>query len=355
MWCIYKHTSPSNKVYIGMTRQDPSVRWRNGSGYSTGTKFSKAIIAHGWDNFTHEIIEDNIPTLEEAIEREKYWIAEYDSFRSGYNSTTGGDGISPDLIVKIPVYQLDENFEIIAEYDSYLDAAENTGISNNHICSVINNRQITAGGYYWCKVEDYYDGWRPRADGRSRPVICIETQVIYPTQTEAARDMGINNQESISYCCLRQGITAGGYHWAFADEYDDEWKPLEPQEKDFSDMCRPVICIETGEVYKSVSEASRENLISRSSIRRACAEQRTANNKHFAYLDEYDEREWQPHINRRSIEHLAKAVVCIETGDEYYSTREAGRILGIPHSLISRCCNGLLDSTHNLHFKYKEN
>lgn len=355
MWCIYKHTSPSNKSYIGATRRDPRRRWSNGLGYGPNTKFGKAILRHGWDNFTHEILETDIPTLDEALNREQYWIEIYDSFRNGYNSTIGGNSVSPDLHIRIPVYQIDRNFEIVAEYDSYLDAEENTGISNNNICSVIKGHQITAGGYYWCKVEDYYDGWRPRPDGRSRPVICIETQVIYPTQTEAALDMGINNQESISYCCLRQGITAGGYHWAFADEYDDDWKPVEPQEKDFSDMSRSVICIETGEVYKSVSEASRKNLISRSSIRKACAEQRVANNKHFAYLDEYDETDWHPHMNKPYSGHLSKAVICIETGDEYPSAMEAARVLGVSNTLISRCCNDILESTHGLHFKYKEN
>lgn len=32
-YCVYKHTTPSKKVYIGMTGQDPEKRWRNGSGY----------------------------------------------------------------------------------------------------------------------------------------------------------------------------------------------------------------------------------------------------------------------------------------------------------------------------------
>lgn len=354
MWIVYRHISPSNKSYIGITSQEPSKRWRNGVGYDKETKFGKAIKKYGWDNFSHEIIEDNISTFEEACEREKYWILIYDTFKSGYNSTLGGDGISPDLIVKIPIYQIDKNMKIVARYDSYLEAVKSTGISNNRICSVINGRQITAGGYYWCKVEDYFDDWKPRFDERTQPVICIETQTVYPTQTVAAQDVGINAPASISYCCLRQGVTAGGYHWAFYDEYNDNWKPVEVQAKNMSATKKAVICIETGEIYDSVTEAAQKNLTHRSNIRRACKEHRRVKNKHFAYLAEYDDIEWSPRVNKPNKNNREKAVVCVETGVEYPSLRQAGTSLKIPYSLISRCCNGLLDSTHNIHFKFKE-
>lgn len=26
-WCVYKHTSPSKGVYIGITKQNPVIRW----------------------------------------------------------------------------------------------------------------------------------------------------------------------------------------------------------------------------------------------------------------------------------------------------------------------------------------
>ena len=37
--CVYKHTSPSNKVYIGMTTVQPEERWNNGWGYKKTTIF----------------------------------------------------------------------------------------------------------------------------------------------------------------------------------------------------------------------------------------------------------------------------------------------------------------------------
>ena len=94
MYCVYKHVSPSNKVYIGITCQNPDRRWRKGDGYKHNQYFSRAIERYGWDNFLHEVIEDNL-TLEDAYEKEKYYIALYKSNDSlyGYNLTKGGDGV----------------------------------------------------------------------------------------------------------------------------------------------------------------------------------------------------------------------------------------------------------------------
>lgn len=29
-YCVYKHTSPSGKVYVGITKLKPKYRWNNG-------------------------------------------------------------------------------------------------------------------------------------------------------------------------------------------------------------------------------------------------------------------------------------------------------------------------------------
>lgn len=94
MYKVYKHTNKINhKSYIGITKQNVKTRWKSGYGYVIQRKFYNAIKKYGWDNFEHKIIEKDIPTLEQANEREKYWISYYDSFKNGYNSTLGGDGV----------------------------------------------------------------------------------------------------------------------------------------------------------------------------------------------------------------------------------------------------------------------
>ena len=100
-WVIYKHTLVEDCEhygwsYIGQTSTPAKIRWKSGYGYRKGCQvFRSAIDKHSWENFTHEIIEDGIQSVEEANEREKYWIAHYhtyigDSECRGYNMTPGG-------------------------------------------------------------------------------------------------------------------------------------------------------------------------------------------------------------------------------------------------------------------------
>jgi group I intron endonuclease len=89
---VYKHTSPTGKVYIGITRQDPQKRWGNGRSYASNEHFSNAIRSHGWNNFKHEVLYSNL-SEQEAKLKEIELIALYDSTNpnKGYNITLGGE------------------------------------------------------------------------------------------------------------------------------------------------------------------------------------------------------------------------------------------------------------------------
>lgn len=94
LWTLYKHTSPSNKIYIGVTSQSISKRWQNGRGYITQQRFYRAIEKYGWDNFKHEILFTNL-TSKEAEQKERELISFYRSNdkRYGYNIDNGGNSI----------------------------------------------------------------------------------------------------------------------------------------------------------------------------------------------------------------------------------------------------------------------
>lgn len=93
---VYVHIAPNNKKYVGITKsKNPENRWgSNGSGYRGQLLFWRAIQKYGWDNFQHLILLDNL-TKDEANEKEKFFIAQYQSNNPnfGYNLTAGGDGI----------------------------------------------------------------------------------------------------------------------------------------------------------------------------------------------------------------------------------------------------------------------
>ncbi len=55
---------------------------------------------------------------------------------------------------------------------------------------------------------------KARSLSKSKPVICIETNIMYSCLTEAEKLTGVNKL-SISNCCRGKQKTAGGYHWKF--------------------------------------------------------------------------------------------------------------------------------------------
>ena len=92
MYVVYKHTSPSGKVYIGITgRENVNLRWCNGLGYSGNRYFIAAIKKYGWNNFNHEILKSGL-TFDEACDFEIKFIAEYkaNNPKYGYNISSGG-------------------------------------------------------------------------------------------------------------------------------------------------------------------------------------------------------------------------------------------------------------------------
>lgn len=99
VWCVYMHTSPSGKVYIGITSQKPERRWKNGCGYLRKRKngdyaqpaMARAINKYGWENFQHDILFENL-SKQDAEHKESLLVAfwETNNPKFGYNIRNGG-------------------------------------------------------------------------------------------------------------------------------------------------------------------------------------------------------------------------------------------------------------------------
>lgn len=92
-YCVYKHTAPNGKVYIGITCRKPCERWgSNGNRYQNNKHFYNAIQKYGWSNIKHEILYDGLDD-QQAQRYEKWFIFVYDSSNRmhGYNNTLGGE------------------------------------------------------------------------------------------------------------------------------------------------------------------------------------------------------------------------------------------------------------------------
>ena len=92
-YCIYRHTCPSGKVYIGQTKKKPQDRWAHGKGYISSPKFYNSILKYGWDNILHEILYTQL-SKSEADTIEKLLIKKYKQLGLSLNITDGGEGVS---------------------------------------------------------------------------------------------------------------------------------------------------------------------------------------------------------------------------------------------------------------------
>ena len=101
-YCVYKHTAPSGKVYIGVTCQNPIARWQGGGGYKYNTHFYNAILKYGWDNFKHEILYTDLDK-QEASKIEIDLISKYQSNNRdfGYNISPGGGLLTEEQAKKV--------------------------------------------------------------------------------------------------------------------------------------------------------------------------------------------------------------------------------------------------------------
>lgn len=182
---VYKITNKvTGKIYIGITNQGSGTRYRHHwyeARIGDPCPIHKSMAKYGEENFTLEII-DFADTYEELKEKEKFYIKKFNSTdRSvGYNLTEGGDGTfgrlhSEETKEKIrqkalgrkasdetkkkmsisrkgkcsdkmkkhlleisrrksrKVYQYDKELNLINEYDSIIEAANNTGINRDTI------------------------------------------------------------------------------------------------------------------------------------------------------------------------------------------------------------------------------
>ena len=90
---IYKITNNiNNKSYIGKTYRPINTRWNEhirSSKYYKNRPLYKAINKYGPDNFSIESLGEYSEDILEAQEIE--YISFYNTFKSGYNATEGGD------------------------------------------------------------------------------------------------------------------------------------------------------------------------------------------------------------------------------------------------------------------------
>lgn len=105
IYSIYKVTNNiNNKIYVGYTSTSIGKRRQEHTGRAfreAKTRFHKAILKYGVENFTWEVIYQSLDKTHCKKTMESYFIQEYNSYQSGYNGTKGGDGLDSETMKSI--------------------------------------------------------------------------------------------------------------------------------------------------------------------------------------------------------------------------------------------------------------
>lgn len=236
-----------------------------------------------------------------------------------------------------PVFQINDDFEVVRRYDSIKDCVNRTGFSGGSIVSCCRRKQRKANNYYWCYVGDYDEKWSPPKlhFNRNEKVYCFETNETYISSKEASIQTGANRGH-ILRCCKGKENGTNGMHFCYANEIET-YEIKRTQIK--------------GELFtKEENDIIRKNypLLGISKEMLKLLPNRTENS-----IRQQAHRLGLKMVN--PIKNSYKKVVCIETNRLFNSIEEAYNFAGLKDgSSISKCCKGIRQMAGGYHWKYSE-
>ena len=200
---IYKITNDINgKVYIGKTNYSIEKRFREHCSDAMRERCEKrplysAMRKYGFEHFHIEQLEE--VSLNNASEREKYWIEYYKSFHNGYNATMGGDGKN--------YVNYDELVDLYNKGYSIRKIQEITGRDTLTISKAIQNSGLTHEEIYKNMALRYQKPVAQVDLNSNKPV------KVYSSIKDASNSIGGNR--NIVKVCRGQAKTCKGYKWEY--------------------------------------------------------------------------------------------------------------------------------------------
>lgn len=217
---LYVHITPNGKRYYGITKQKPKRRWNNGYGYKD-QYFYRAINKYGWENITHEILADRL-TEYAAKELEQYMIQWYNTAnpKYGYNISLGGESHNG-------CHRTEEWKK------AHSEALKGKSHSEEHKRKISEAMKGENSPWYGKhlseetkqKMSEAQKGKRTGKDSPiARPVICLTTNRVFYTITEAGKYYNINIS-NIGTCCRGIKKSCGKYNgqklvWHYLDLFE---------------------------------------------------------------------------------------------------------------------------------------
>ena len=256
--CIYKHTSPSGKVYIGQTGQKPENRWDNGRGYKSGY-FYCAIKKYGWDNIQHEILFTGLDQLNADIIEEDL-IYYYKQIGKSYNLANGGSvnrgwKMSEEAKEKLRIINTGRTLSDEAKEKIRLSKLGEKNPNYGKSPSKETREKISKAG-------------KGRGAKRVKQIDPESGEVvkIWDSETEACEFY--NGNPSLINNAIRRNSLTKGYYWKFEDDNTPLIKKKNPLNKEVEQIDKKTL--EVIKVWDSLSEVESQLNISASNISNVC-------------------------------------------------------------------------------------
>ena len=279
---IYKFTSKTTGLsYIGQSikiQDRYNQHLANANNENEKSKWYQALREQGINNFEFSILEECQPA--ELNTREIYWIAKFNSYHNGYNSTPGGqskyynpqpiydawdEGLSPLEISKklgigtscvyynlkeyknydkheakirggklafktktsnnsqnYNIYQYDLNGNFIKQWESYKEIERQLKYDSALIGKCVNQQRASAYGYQWTNFyQNKIKSYTVKSSGKSKNIIqydLLGNQIKeYKSISEAARAVK-GDSSLLRRVCKDFSKTAYGYKWKIKEE-----------------------------------------------------------------------------------------------------------------------------------------
>lgn len=242
-YIVYVHTNKQNGLrYVGITHyKRPEKRWQGGYGYHKQSCFYNAIKKYGWDGFEHEILASDL-SAEEAFQLEEYYIALWKTTKhdGGYNRSTGGESGAK-------------------------------GVARNEAQKAAAGKRMQA---LWQNA-DFVERQRLRTiEMNKRPDIRKKR-----SESRRSRTLSAATRELISKSRKGKGT----------QPKSEETKAKMREHHAGGTDERPVLCVETGELFESINAAARAKGTNKKGVSGCCRgvkHYNTAGGYHWAFARE---------------------------------------------------------------------
>ena len=281
---------------------------RKDKGFNYNRHLYYAIEKYGFDNFKITERFDIAFSKEELDIKEKTYIALYKSAQEeyGYNLDLGGSRGKHSEITKKRIGESNKgktswmkgkhlseeakkklkeanSVKIICLndnkiFESLIMASEEYGILTSAICQVCKSKHKSCNGLVFRYYDDYLNmsekeieeaieeskrnQWDNATEAKYKKIVCLDERKVFNSIKEAGKYYNIKCRSGISQCLVGKSKICEGHTWVYYDEYinmtNEEIENFIKEKQIRKTNAVKIRCITTGEVFNSMTEASKK-------------------------------------------------------------------------------------------------